>query len=68
MDNNYDGYFKRTIVDLSVSLRKLLYDSLNIVSKIMYSLGYRLTVCPYTLDTMNLYNIIFNVIAIGLQK
>ena len=30
MDNNFDGHFKRTIVDLSVSLRKLLdlYDSL----------------------------------------
>ena len=27
MDNNYDGHFKRTIVHLSVSLRKLLYDS-----------------------------------------
>ena len=34
----------------------------------MYSLEYRLIVCPYTLDTMNLYTIIFNVIAIGLQK
>ena len=28
MDNNYDRHFKRTIADLSVSLRKLLYDSL----------------------------------------
>ena len=25
MDNNYDGHFKQTIVDLSVLLRKLLY-------------------------------------------
>ena len=28
MDNDYDGHFKQTIVDLSVSLRKLSYDSL----------------------------------------
>ena len=28
MDNNYDGHFKRTIVDLSFSLLKLLYDTL----------------------------------------
>ena len=28
MDDNYDGHFKRTIVDSPVSLRKLLYDSL----------------------------------------
>ena len=28
MDNNHDGHFKRTIADFSVSLRKLLYDSL----------------------------------------
>ena len=28
MDNNYDGHFKQIIVDLSVSLQKLLYDSL----------------------------------------
>ena len=62
MHNNYDGHFIRTIVDLSVSLRKLLYDSF------MYSLGYRLIVGPYTLHTMNSYKIIFNVIAIGLQK
>ena len=28
MDNNYDVHFKQTTVDLSVSLRKLSYDSL----------------------------------------
>ena len=28
MDNNYDGHFKQTIVDLSVLLQKLLYESL----------------------------------------
>ena len=39
-----------------------------IVSEFMYSLGNRLIACPYTLDTMNSYKIIFNVIAIGLQK
>ena len=27
LNGQYDGHFKRTIVDLSVSLRKLLYDS-----------------------------------------
>ena len=64
LNGQYDGRFKRTIVtlDLSVSLRKF------IVSEFMYSLGYRLIACTYTLDTMNLYKIIFNVIAIGLQK
>ena len=36
--------------------------------KFMYSLRCKLIVCPYTLDTMNSYQIIFNVIAIGLQK
>ena len=52
MDNNYDGHFERTIVDLFVSLRKLLYDSL---FPSLYSLGYRLIVCPYTVDTMVSY-------------
>ena len=41
-----NGHFKRKIVDLSVSLQKLLYDS------------FFLIVCPYTLDTMNSYKII----------
>ena len=31
-----------------------------IVSQFMYSLGYSLIVCPYTLDSMNSYKIIFN--------
>ena len=39
-----------------------------IVSQFMYSLGYSLIVCPYTLDSMNSYKIIFNVIEIGLPK
>ena len=28
LNGKYDGHFKRTLLDLSVSLRKLLYDSL----------------------------------------
>ena len=39
-----------------------------IVSQFMHSLGYSLIVCPYTLDSMNSYKIIFNVIEIGLPK
>ena len=31
-----------------------------IVSQFMYSLGHSLIVCPYTLDSMNSYKIIFN--------
>ena len=39
-----------------------------IVSQFMYSLGYSLIVCPYALDSMNSYKIIFDVIEIGLPK
>ena len=39
-----------------------------IVSQFMHSLGYSLIVCPYTLDSMNSYKIIFNEIEIGLPK
>ena len=39
-----------------------------IVTQFMYSPGYNLIVCPYTLDSMNSYKIIFNVIEIGLPK
>ena len=39
-----------------------------IVSQSMHSPGYSLIVCPYTLDSMNSYKIIFNVIEIGLPK
>ena len=67
MDNNYVGHFKQTIVDIFI-IKKIIIGLRLIVSKFMYSLGYRLIVCPYTLDTRNLYKIIFNVIAIGLQK
>ena len=42
---------------------------IGLVSQFMYSLGYSLIVCPYTLDTaMNSCKIIFNVIEIGLPK
>ena len=64
----YDGHFKPTIIYLSCFITKISIGL--IVSEFMYSLGIRLIVCPYrpTLDTMNSYKIIFNVIAIGLQK
>ena len=41
-----------------------------IVSQFMHSLGYSSIVCPYrpTLDSMNSYKIMFNVIEIGLPK
>ena len=39
-----------------------------IVSQFMHSLGYSLIVCPYTLNSMNSYKIIFNGIEIGLPK
>ena len=41
-----------------------------IVSQFMHSLGYSLILCPYTLDLMTSYKIIFNVglIEIGLPK
>ena len=42
--------------------------SFTLFSQFMYSLGYSLIVCPYTLDSMNSYKIIFNVIEIGLPK
>ena len=62
-NRQYDAHFKRTIIDLSVSIQKLLQGSL------FPSLcnHYRLILCPYTLDAMNWYKIIFNVtlIAIG---
>ena len=32
-----------------------------IASQFMHSLGYSLILCPYTLDSMNLYKIISNV-------
>ena len=55
---------QKIIVDLSVSL----YEDYHMThfSEFMYSLW--LIVCPFTLDTMNSYKIIFNVIAIGFQK
>ena len=62
----YDGHFKPTIIYLSCFITKIIIGP--IVSEFMYSIGNRLIVCPYTLDTMNLHEIIFNVIAIGLQK
>ena len=62
----YDGHFKPTIIHLSCFITKMIIGP--IVSKFMYSLGNRLIVCPYTLDTMNSYKIIVNVTAIGLQK
>ena len=34
----------------------------------MHSLGYSLIVCPYTLDSMNSYKILFDVIEIGLPN
>ena len=37
-------------------------------SQFMHSLGYSLILCPYTLDSMNSYKIIFNVIGIALPK
>ena len=39
-----------------------------IVSQFMHSLGYSLIVCPYTLNSMNSYKIIFNGIEIDLRK
>ena len=62
----YDGHFKPTIIYLSCFIAKMIIGL--IVSEFMYSLGNRLIACPYTLDTMNSYKIIFYVIAIGLQK
>ena len=35
---------------------------------IYFVIGYSLILCPYTLDSMNSYKIIFNVIEIGLPK
>ena len=63
----YDGHFKPTIIYLSCFITKIIIGL--IVSEFMYSLGNRLIVCPYrpTLNTMNSYRIIFNVIAIGLR-
>ena len=49
----YDGHFKRTIrpigLYLSCFITKIIIGL--IVSEFMYSLGYRLIVCPYTLDS-----------------
>ena len=39
-----------------------------IVSQFMHSVGYSLIVCPYTLNSMNSYKIIFNGIGMGLPK
>ena len=57
----YDGHFKPTIIYLSCFITKLIKGP--IVCEFMYSLGNRLIVCPYTLDTMNSYKIIFNVMS-----
>ena len=60
-------------MDISNNYRCICYITKIIIGLIVPSLcihyiGYSLIVCPYTLDSMNSYEIIFNVIEIGLPK
>ena len=65
MDNNYGGHFKRTIVFYLFHYENYY---LTHCFRVYVFTNYMLIVCPHTLNTMNSYKIISNVIAIGLQK